>query len=65
MSACGGPWAEIEVPTNSVATTGEFGSSKSTRKLLAKNECMSPLNTTGFDTCVSWMRLRRRVRLAG
>jgi hypothetical protein len=48
-----------------VATIGEFGSSKSRRRSLAKNEWISPLKTTGFDTCVSWMRLRRRARLAG
>jgi hypothetical protein len=46
MSSCGGPQDEIEVPTNSVATIGDFGSSKSIRKSLAKNEWMSPLNTT-------------------
>jgi hypothetical protein len=43
---------EIDVPTNSVATARDDGSSKSRRMSLTNVECQSPVTTTGLLT--SW-----------
>ena len=55
----------IDVLTNSVATTGERGSSKSGLRSVTQNECTSPPSTTGFAGLRWPMCSSRRRRATG
>ncbi len=52
----------IEVQTNSVATTGVSGRSKSTRRSFTQAQWMSPESTTGLRTPLSRISDSNRAR---
>ena len=62
---CEGPCEVIDVPQNSLATTGDFASSKSGFRSATQCMCTSPPITTGLRTRVDCIASSRRRRAAG
>ena len=59
------PFVETDVPTNSLATTGESGASKSCLMLLTNVLCQSPVTKTALRTSRATTWSSSRLRAAG